>query len=119
MKTSVNFSDFCDAFCAAGRNDSFSYDGKRALFDWLEQYEEDCGTEVELDVIALCCEFTEYDSAREAADVYDWSLPDSEDEEGEDPEEYEERCEQEALEYLQHRTHVIEVKGGGVIIHDF
>lgn len=61
MKTTVNFSAFCDAFRDSGRNDQFSYAGKRALFDYLEQYEEDCGCEVELDVIALCCEYYEND----------------------------------------------------------
>lgn len=61
MKTSVNFSQFCDAFRAADRNENFSYEGKRALFDYLEQYEEDCGCDVELDVIALCCEYAERD----------------------------------------------------------
>lgn len=61
MKTSVNFSAFCDAFRDMGRNDNFSYAGKRALFDYLEQYEEDCGCEVELDVITLCCEYDEND----------------------------------------------------------
>ena len=59
MKTSINFSQFCDAFRDMGRNDNFSYAGKRALFDYLEQYEEECDCEVELDVIALCCEYIE------------------------------------------------------------
>ena len=59
MKTSVNFSQFCDAFRDMGRNENFSYDGKRALFDFIEQMDEDTGQETELDVIALCCEFAE------------------------------------------------------------
>lgn len=61
MQTSVNFSDFCDAFRDMDRNDNFSYAGKRALFNYLEQYEEDTGCAVELDVIALCCEYYEQD----------------------------------------------------------
>lgn len=59
MKTSVNFSQFCDAFRAAGRNENFSYDGKRALYDFLEEMADQTGEEGELDVIALCCEFAE------------------------------------------------------------
>lgn len=59
MKTTVTFSNFCDAFRAMDRNDNFSYEGKRALFDYIEQYEQDCGVELELDVIALCCEYNE------------------------------------------------------------
>jgi hypothetical protein len=29
------------------------------LFDYLEQYEEDTGQEIELDVISLCCDYSE------------------------------------------------------------
>lgn len=60
MKSTVNRSDFHNAFKDMGRGEQFSYDGLDALFDWLEVYEENTGTEVELDVIALCCDFTEY-----------------------------------------------------------
>ena len=61
MKTSVSFSQFCDAFRDADRNENFSYDGKRALFDFLEDYADQSGEEVELDVIAFCCEYSEDD----------------------------------------------------------
>ncbi len=60
MKQTVNFSEFCDAFEL--RKDNFTYEGKRALFDYLEEYGESTEEEVELDVIALCCEFTEYEN---------------------------------------------------------
>ena len=60
MKQTVQFSDFCDAFHAYGRDHQFSYNGKRALFDFLEEQEADIGEELELDVIALCCDFVEY-----------------------------------------------------------
>lgn len=59
MKTSVNFSQFCDAFYNMGRADQFSYEAKRALFDFIEEMDDQCGTETELDVIALCCEYAE------------------------------------------------------------
>jgi len=61
MKQTVYFNDFYDVF-QSKRPDDFSYEGLKALFDYLEQYEQDCDQEIELDVIALCCEFTEYDS---------------------------------------------------------
>ena len=57
MKTTITFSAFCDAFRDMGRNDQFSYAGKRALFDFLEEVAPD----MELDVIALCCEYYESD----------------------------------------------------------
>ncbi len=74
MKQTVNFSQFCDAF-QPDRNEQFSYDGKRALFDYLEEYGESTGEEVELDIIALCCEYTEYKNLKELKVQY----PDIED----------------------------------------
>lgn len=64
MKKTINFYDFCDSFSETYKN-NFSYEGKKALFDYLEQYEEETGEDVELDPIALCCEYTEYDSLEE------------------------------------------------------
>ena len=61
--------DFERAFKRFER-DNFSYDGLKALFEYLEEYEEGTGEEVELDVIALCCEYMEYDSLKEYNDDY-------------------------------------------------
>ena len=69
MKLSVNMYDFERAFKRYER-DNFSYDGLKALFEYLEEYEDSTGEEVELDVIALCCEYTEYDSLNEYNDDY-------------------------------------------------
>ena len=59
MKTSINKYDFRDAFQKAGRENNFSYEGLGVLFDYFEEYEESTGEEIELDVIAICCEFNE------------------------------------------------------------
>jgi hypothetical protein len=72
MRTTVNFSTFYDAFQSMDyRKDTFSYHGLRALFEWLEEYEDATGVEMELDVVGLCCEFTEYDSVEEVLKNYD------------------------------------------------
>ena len=65
MKQTINFYDFCRAFETMDRNTNFSYEGKQALFDYLEQYEDDIGEEIELDVIALCCDYTEWEDLEE------------------------------------------------------
>lgn len=70
MYINVNFSLFCDSFVKMNRDNIFSYAAKRALFDYLEEYEDDCGEKIELDVIALCCDFTEY-SLADALIAYD------------------------------------------------
>jgi hypothetical protein len=53
----VNLYSFRDAFVRAGRADHFTYDGLSFIFDYLA----DSGQDVELDVIALCCDFAESD----------------------------------------------------------
>lgn len=63
MKTTVTLHDFRDAFRSMGRSENFSYEGLELLFDYFEQYEQDSGEEMELDVIAICCDFYEMDAA--------------------------------------------------------
>ena len=98
MKQSINFSQFCDAFHNMGREDQFSYQGKKALFEYLEQLAEDCATEIELDVIALCCEYSEYEDLKEIQEDYS----DIED-----------------LRDLQDHTQVIEFNHGSLIIASY
>jgi predicted ArsR family transcriptional regulator len=61
MKTTVSKYDFERAFVDADRKENFSYQGLGLLFDYLEEYEESTGQEIELDVIALCCDYSEDD----------------------------------------------------------
>lgn len=55
----VNFSMFCDAFSRSDRNDNFTYEAKRIIFDYLDIMSDICGNNIELDVIAICCEYEE------------------------------------------------------------
>ncbi len=59
MDIEVNFHAFQDAFRSCGRQEQFTYTAQRALFDYLEDLENDCGVEIELNVVALCCEYAE------------------------------------------------------------
>jgi hypothetical protein len=72
MKTTVYFSEFCDYFHKI-RPDNFSYQGLRVLFDHIEEIDNSCGEDSELDVIGLCCDFAESDWQTIAAD-YDSSI---------------------------------------------
>ena len=58
MKTTVTRYDFHRAF-ETTRPHNFSYAALGALFDYFEQYEDDCKVELELDVVAICCDYTE------------------------------------------------------------
>jgi hypothetical protein len=57
MKQSVNFTAFVDAFHAHQRYDQFGYEALHVIFDYLEEYENSTGEEIELDVIAICCDY--------------------------------------------------------------
>jgi len=71
MKQTISFGQFQDAFYNMDRQNQFSYKGKKALFEYLEEYEDSTGEQIELDVIALCCDYTEYDSLEDFHLEYD------------------------------------------------
>ncbi|MFA5053839.1 MAG: hypothetical protein WC565_07260 [Parcubacteria group bacterium] len=127
MKQTVQEHDFLDAFRQYGRADQFTRAGLIALFDYLEEYEKDAGEELELDVIALCCDWSEYPTALEAMRDHvggeaatDEELNATEDStEDEAPflqhlvgDDLKERA---ALEWLNDQTTVIEFDGGVIV----
>lgn len=71
MKKTISQYEFIGAFDKMDRANNFSYEGRKALFDYLERLEEDTGEEMELDVIAICCEYTEYENFEELQNDYD------------------------------------------------
>ena len=99
MKKSISKYEFIEEFKNMNREENFSYEGRLALFDYLEEYEEATGEEIELDIIALCCEYTEYENLEEFNDNY-----------GKD-------CK--SLEDIEYYTQVIPVTNERFIIQDF
>ena len=88
---------FRRAFVDENRGSQFSYEALTALYEWLEEIADN--TAYELDVIALCCEFTEYSDFGEVYDAYSGTGI-------------------ETLADLRDHTTVIEFDGG-LIIQDF
>ena len=111
MKETVTESRFIQAF-ATVRPNQFSRKALVALFDYLDQLEQDLGEETEFDPIGLCCEWTEYKDAFEAAEAYAWEAP-----EIPEGEERDDTSERKALEYLQDQTHVIDFDGGVLVLN--
>ena len=99
MITTINEYDFIDAFKKMGREENFSRNGLIALYEYLEMLGDDLGQPIELDVIALCCEFTEYDNLEEFEADY-----------GED---------YETIEDIQNATTVIMIDDDSFIIQQF
>ena len=65
MIQTINEYDFTTAFHKMGRGEQFTYEGLNALYDYLEDLGDDIGEQIELDVIAFCCEYAEYESLEE------------------------------------------------------
>ena len=111
MKITINESMFKDQFRLHGRSDQFSSNGLTALYNYIEEaYGEDSEFEYVLDVIALCCDFTECATALEAA-KNGFLFTISEDL-------TEEEKEKEALRLLTDITSVITFDGG-IIVQNF
>jgi len=98
-------------------NANWSRAGAFALAEWLEGIEAASEEGLDLDVVAIRCYFSEYESAQDAAENYGWEPSE---ESLQDTEECESDSHQylESMKFLENRTSVIEFDGG-VIIQDF
>ena len=85
---------------------SFSRKGAYALAEWLENWEEDTGKEKELDVVAIRCDYTEYDS------LFDWASQFYGDE---DPIIEEEFSDEWARDRIEENGILIEFDGGRIV----
>ena len=72
MKTTVSICDFRDAFKKLGAN-NFSDEGLTWIFEYLEEYENSSNEEIELDVVAICCDFNE-STYEEVQEMYSLEL---------------------------------------------
>jgi hypothetical protein len=98
----------------ADENAAWSRAGAYALVEYLEEYEEAYGTEVEFDRVAIRCEYSEHESLQEWARCYftDDQLTDGYF--SKDDEDHEENI----RDYIQDRGQLIEFDGG-IIVSEF
>ncbi len=75
----VSLNDFLEEFKKYERDEQFSYEGKKALFNYLNELAENIGESIELDIIGLCCDFIEYSNLKEFNDDYQLDIDDVED----------------------------------------
>lgn len=61
----INYFEKSDSY-----KNNFSREGLIALYNYLEQLSEDIGEDIELDIVALCCEYTEYENFGEVKKAY-------------------------------------------------
>ena len=103
MKTTIYLNEFRDYFNKI-RPNNFRYEGLGILFEYLEEFENDTGKEMELDVIALCCDYCE-ESLSNIVDSYSIDL------EGEDDHE------QAVKDYLEDKTTLVGITKDGNFIY--
>jgi hypothetical protein len=108
MKTYISEYSFMRAFKEC-RPDNFSYDGLKVLFEYLEEYEMDIGEELELDVIGLCCDFSE-STFEDIAALYNVEI---------DINENEDEQKQQVIDFLQSEGAYVGETQNSIIYRDF
>lgn len=101
----------------ADKDAGWTWEGAKALADYLEQLEQDTGTEMEFDAVAFRCEYSEYGSLLEWAQQH-FGDPDYKEEFGFDEDTEEDDMDDPIRDYLNDHTTLIEFNGG-IIIADF
>ena len=101
-QTIDNVSQFRDKFHLCGRGDQFSYEALGLLFDYLN----DCGSDVELDVVGICCEFSE-DMPESIAESFDIDLEDLS----------EAKAKQAVMDFLCDNTSVVGETSSGAFVY--
>ena len=90
MHISINTAtQFMNAFIDMGRGDQFSFEALARLFNYYDELDDH-----ELDVIAICCDWTEYETEAEAC----------------------EELRMEDMDELKDTYQVIELLNGGVLV---
>jgi hypothetical protein len=118
MKTTLTTSQAAEIL-ANDENSSFSRIGAYALAEYLEEYEESTGEEIEFDSVAIRCDFAEYDSLTDWADEHFGA--DAGDKLGYDNDDFyndEDSVEHKIRDYINDHGQLIEFEGG-IIVSSF
>ena len=108
MHTTVTRQAFHDAFQRL-RPTQFSYAALNVIFDYFDEWEQSTGEQVELDVIAICCDVAEM-TTDEFIDAYRLSV---------DDDATDERKMHEVCEHIQHHSSLIGAFDNTVIFNQF
>ena len=98
----INFNEFVNEFYKFNRENQFSYEAKKALFNYLNDLSDDIGEPIELDIIGICSEFTEYQSIEEFNHDYGYTID-----------------EINSIDEIEYYTTVIRIDEDKFIIQDF
>lgn len=108
--------DLLEEFKAWNR-DYFSYEACEELINLFEEC--DCGTNTELDIVALCCDFTEadpqdiYEDYNNLDDIADCLLDEQDEPDGTDVDE------DKLLDALNYHTWAVQLSNGNILYQNF
>ena len=117
MIQTINPSDLYHMACKMNRGECFGYNGWCAIGDYLENLSDDLGEDIEIDIIAICCDYGMAESAGDFANQYQGFMDEI------DPERWGEMTEQEKLdivaEYIGDNGSLVICRGDLIIWSDF
>lgn len=111
MFMTITRHEFIDAFLRSDTyKNNFSYDALSTLFEYYEELEEDTGEQVELDIVAIACDWVEYDNIEDVVkDHY-----------GKESEEYAQMVDyQRSFEMIEGLTTVLKTRSNSLVIGAF
>ena len=114
MKTTLSTSDIAHAL-KEDKHANWSWAGARALAEYLEEYEEETGEELELDVVAIRCDFSEYSSLTAWAVDYFSDEAQRNDTIGADEDTDEDELEDMIRDHINDNGTLIEFDGGVIV----
>lgn len=95
MLIKIYKSDFIREFDKIGRSENFTIEARAALFDYLD----DIGDDLEVDIIMLCCEWSEYENEADLLSVYSMNC--------------------DTLDDIKEKTIIIKLNNGGFLVNNF
>ena len=117
MKKTINTEQAIDMLLADD-NANWSVAGARAIAEYLEELGEDLGEEIELDVVAIRCDYSEI-TLEEVLDNYSEIKEEFEEYKKENEYEDEDKDKDIIKEIIGEHTTIIEVDDNKIIIQDF
>jgi hypothetical protein len=117
MKETLNTSEIADRLFR-DENAAWSHAGARALAEYLQEWEDGTGEEMEFDRVAIRCDFSEYEGLRQWAEEYFGGISQWESALRIEPDTLPDECDDRIREYINDRGTLIEFDGG-VIVSSF
>ena len=71
IRTEVNEWEFKNYFTASQYKNNYSMEGLYTLYNYLNDLSEDIGEDIEFDIVAIACEYDEYESLEDALEEYE------------------------------------------------